>query len=103
MIAWKKKVEGLVQLGIEMAKDWRVIGFVLGKATLDTLASFKDWSKELGMSSGQALQLGAKILSSISIKTDYLICGEKTGSKIIKAKEMKIKILSEKEWILMIS
>ena len=47
----------------------------------------------------KALHLGAKILSSISIKTDYLIYGEKPGSKIFKAKEMKIKILSEKEWI----
>ena len=51
----------------------------------------------------KALQLGAKILSSISIKTDYLIYGEKPGSKIFKAKEMKIKILSEKEWISIIS
>ena len=51
----------------------------------------------------KALQLGAKILSSISMNTDYLICGEKPGSKVIKAKEFNIKILSEQEWISMIS
>ena len=51
----------------------------------------------------KALQLGAKILSSISMNTDYLICGEKPGSKVIKAKELNIKILSEQEWISMIS
>ena len=46
-----------------------------------------------------AQKLGAKILSSISIKTDFLICGEKPGSKVKKAKELNIKILSEEEWI----
>ena len=42
---------------------------------------------------------GAKILSSISKKTDFLIVGEKAGSKIDKAKELGIKILNEKEFL----
>ena len=42
---------------------------------------------------------GAKILSSISKKTDFLIAGEKAGSKINKAKELGIKILNEKEFL----
>jgi len=37
------------------------------------------------------------------MNTDYLICGEKPGSKVRKAKELNIKILSEQEWISMIS
>lgn len=49
----------------------------------------------------KALQLGAKISSSVTNKTDFLICGDKPGSKIIKAKELKVTILSEKEWIAM--
>ena len=47
-----------------------------------------------------ALQLGAKISSSVTKKTDFLIYGDKPGNKINKAKELNIKILSEEEWIL---
>ncbi|MFL2510336.1 MAG: NAD-dependent DNA ligase LigA [Alphaproteobacteria bacterium] len=46
-----------------------------------------------------AQQMGAKITSSISKNTDFLIVGEKPGSKLKKAKELKINILTEEEWI----
>ncbi len=47
----------------------------------------------------QALKIGARILNSVTSKTDFLICGSKPGSKLKKAKELKIKILTENEWI----
>lgn len=40
---------------------------------------------------------GATVVSSVTKKTDVLIVGEKAGSKLDKAKELGIKILSEKE------
>ena len=46
----------------------------------------------------QAEQLGYKVLTTISKNTTYLVCGEKAGSKLKKAQEMGIKILSEEEW-----
>ena len=49
----------------------------------------------------RALELGAKISSSVNSKTNYLICGEKSGSKLKKAKELNIKVLTENEWIYM--
>jgi len=42
---------------------------------------------------------GAKILSTISKKTDFLIAGEKAGSKIDKATRLGIEILNEKEFL----
>lgn len=42
--------------------------------------------------------LGAKVTNSISKKTDYLIAGEKAGSKLDKAKSLGVKILTENEF-----
>ena len=46
-----------------------------------------------------AEKLGAKISSSISKKTDFLICGENAGSKAKKAKDLGVSILTEQEFI----
>ena len=50
-----------------------------------------------------AQEKGAKISSTISKNTDYLIIGEKPGSKAKKAKELNIRILNEKEWLVKIN
>jgi len=42
-------------------------------------------------------ELGAKVSSSVSKKTDFVIYGEDAGSKYNKAKELGVKLLSEKE------
>ena len=48
-------------------------------------------------------QYGGKVVSSISSKTDFLVSGDKTGpSKLSKAKELNIKIISESDFNKMI-
>ena len=42
---------------------------------------------------------GAKILSSVSKKTDFLIIGSKAGSKVEKAKSLGIKVLNERDFL----
>lgn len=47
-------------------------------------------------------ELGAKVSKSVSKKTDYVIAGEKAGSKLTKAKELGIPVLTETEFMAMI-
>ena len=46
--------------------------------------------------------LGAKVSSSVSKKTDYVIAGNEPGSKFDKAAKLNIKILDEKEFLTLI-
>jgi len=51
----------------------------------------------------EAERLGAKVSSSVSSKTDYLIAGAKPGSSKSKAEELGVSVLSESEWNKIIS
>ncbi|CAM2007275.1 NAD-dependent DNA ligase LigA [Acanthopleuribacter pedis] len=43
-------------------------------------------------------QRGAKVTSSVTSKTDFLVCGEKPGSKLAKAQSLEVTVVGE-EWI----
>ena len=50
-----------------------------------------------------AHQLGAKVQSSVSSKTDILVCGQNVGSsKISKAEKLDTRIMSEKEYAILL-
>lgn len=49
------------------------------------------------------ITLGAKPASSVTKKTEYLIVGEKAGSKLTKALELGVKTISEEEFESMIA
>lgn len=50
-----------------------------------------------------ALRLGAKVSSTLSQKTDFIVAGEKAGSKLKQAEKYGVSILREEDWITLLS
>jgi DNA ligase (NAD+) len=46
-----------------------------------------------------AERIGAKVASTVSKNTDYVVAGEEAGSKLENAKKLGTKVLTESEWL----
>ena len=47
----------------------------------------------------RAVSLGAKVASSVSKKTDYVIVGEDAGSKADDARKLGVRTMNEEEFL----
>ena len=62
-----------------------------------TLAAFsRDQIEELIESSG------GRVASSVSRKTDYVLAGVKAGSKLDRAKELGVEVITEKDFLVLV-
>ena len=82
---------------IEEIKDFKISlnKSILFTGTLQKIS--RDRAKEL------AKKKGYKIASNVSKNLDYLVFGEKSGSKLRKAKDLKINILNEQDFLNLIN
>jgi len=88
-------IKELLKAGIEFEKIEKKGNKLSGKTFVLTggLASMtRDQAK------AAILRLGGRVASSVSKKTDFVVLGEDPGSKLDKARELGIKMLSEEEF-----
>jgi len=73
---------------------------IAGKTVVFTGALEKMTREE---AKAQAERLGAKAAGSVSKKTDYVVAGSGAGSKLADAKKFGVTVLTEDEWLKLIS
>lgn len=94
-------IEELLNLGVNPSFEEQVIveSSFNGKTVVVT-GTLQNYSR--GEIKSKLEYLGAKVSGSVSKKTDYVIAGEEAGSKLTKAQDLGITVLSEEEFEKMI-
>jgi DNA ligase (NAD+) len=95
----EKLVQELREAGVKLTHDKKAApagGLPLAGKTLVVTGTLLHYDRD-GIE--QLIKsLGGKATGSVSKKTDYLIAGEKAGSKLDKAKELGVPVLTEAEF-----
>ena len=86
----------LAEITVEPAEAARSDSPVAGKTIVFTGTLERTTREE---AKALAERLGAKVAGSVSKKTDYVVAGESAGSKLKKAQELGVRIITEDEWL----
>ena len=93
-------LENLENIGFEFTSQNVLTEGRLNSLNICVTGELEDFSRQ---SIKQSIKdNGGKFQSSVSSKTDILVSGINSGSKLRKAQELEIKILTEKEFIRML-
>jgi len=90
----RKEIEELKKLGVKMEYE-RKRGKLAGLTFVFT-GSLRDFTREEAKEAVE--KEGGKVASTVSKNVDYVVVGEKPGSKYQKAKELGVKIIDEEEF-----
>ena len=94
-------MQNLISKGVQISSNKLKEDTRVSNKTIVITGSLNSFSRS--QLKEELIKKGAKVSSSISKKTDLLICGEKPGSKRKKAEDLKIEILSEEDVIKLLS
>ena len=89
-------IEKLKQAGVNMESNEEALDERFAGQTFVLTGSLEKYSRD--EASEIIEKLGGKTSSSVSKKTTYVLAGEEAGSKLTKAEELGIKIISEAEF-----
>lgn len=102
-----KMIQRLVDAGVN------VKGTLIGQSSLDSgskvfagmtfvlTGSMETMTRD--QAGEEVLSRGGKVSSSVSVKTSYVVYGEKAGSKLVKAEKLKVPTLNEQEFIALLN
>ena len=97
----KKLIDDFRDMGFKMSGDVsEKIGPLRGKSFVFTGGLASMTRDEAGK---RVKALGGKVMTAVSSKTDYVVLGDKPGTKLKKAQELGIKILNEQNFLEMIN
>ncbi len=95
----KAVIEKLLAVGVSWPPVEKITE--MGESIFSNKTVVLTGSLSMPRSDAKALlkSLGAKVTSSVSSKTDYLIAGEDAGSKMDKAQQLSVEVLDETEFL----
>ena len=89
----RELIEHLKKAGVKMTAEKKQKTTQLAGLTLVLTGTLPNLSREDAKAKIEAA--GGKVSGSVSKKTNYVIAGEEAGSKLDKARELKVPVLDE--------
>lgn len=94
-------IEKLQKAGVNMEQEVTSAGGILTGKTIVVTGTLPTMGRK--EATELILSLGGKAAGSVSKKTDYVLAGENAGSKLTKAQELGVPVLSEEMFLEMVS
>lgn len=94
-------IEGLESVGLNMIQESKLVSQSLAGKTFVLTGTLPTLERREAKALIEAN--GGKVSGSVSKKTDYLLSGEKSGSKQTKAQELGIAIINEEEFLALVT
>ncbi|MEW6684838.1 MAG: NAD-dependent DNA ligase LigA [Candidatus Edwardsbacteria bacterium] len=90
-------LEKLERAGVQLSEEKKVKAQPLSGKTFVITGTLENFTREQAQE--LIISLGGNVSSSVSQKTNFVVVGKEPGSKYTKAKELRVKILNEEEFL----